>query len=498
MSRALKHWPKIVALATALGVLVPLSFSAVTASAAVKTYKSCTELQKVYKFGVASSKTSKNKGTGPIQTPSANRALYLKNSKLDKDKDGIACEVIKRPVTASKPVTGLAPGVMPSPSPSPSPIINLVDNSALMAQSLETCKLRETRNITGAGPKGFPARQGTPATGNLKIAIIPVDFSNAVGSGNPEELFSDDVQKIKEWGSYFSRGKLTYQVEFKAKAWIRAPKTAEWYTCVYCQKGASEQKQPIEAGIQELVTAADALYNFADVRFIYFVFPQEAEEKYGTALHGHNRPLTSADGPITASVYGEMGGGSYKSDRSSIWEHVIHEILHFQGFIGHGPENGSSYYISTNQWGEYKAVTAWESFINGWFAEDEILCLDKSKLNGDVLVNLDSIDNFGTNKEAVMIKIDEEQILIIERRTRGQFAMPCRNCRRGDEPGFTAYRVNVNGEQYRNDMDPTADSRNFWSYIREAGSPLIRTQVEFQGIKVTRVSETFIRLTVNR
>ena len=491
--------PKLLlAITSAIALLVPVGFASIdsSAEAAIKTYKSCSELQKKYKFGLASSNSPKNKGAGPIEKPAANRALYLKNSKLDKDKDGIACEVIKKKITATKPVSGSVPGLLPSPSPSPT--INLIDNSAVSAQSLETCKLRETRNITGAGPKGFPARQGTPATGNLKIAIIPVDFSNAVGSGNPEELFSDDVQKVKEWGPYFSRGKLTYQVEFKAKAWIRAPKTAEWYTCVYCQKGATDQKQSVDAGIQDLVTAADALYNFADVKFIYFVFPAEAEEKYGTALHGHNRMLTSADGPITASVYGEMGGGSYKADRSSIWEHLIHEILHFQGFIGHGPENGSSYYISTNQWGEYKAVTAWESFINGWFAEDEILCLDKAKITSDVIVNLDSIDNFGANKEAVMIKIDEEQILIVERRSRGPFAMPCRNCRQGQDPGFTAYRVNVNGEQYRNDMDPSADSRNFWSYIREQGSPLIRTQVEFQGIKVTRLSESFIRLSVNR
>lgn len=479
----------LLATAASIALLVSVGFSSIdlsSAEAAIKTYKTCTELQKKYKFGLASSSSAKNKGAGPVEKPAVNRALYLKNSKLDRDKDGIACEVIKRTVAV-----GNSPAL-------PGFGIGLVDTSAASAQPLDTCKLRESKNITGAGPKGFPARQGIPAVGNIKIAVIPVDFSNAVGSGNPEQLFSDDVQKVKEWAQYFSRSKLTLEVEFKAKAWVRAPKTAEWYTCLECQKGATEQKQSIDAGIQDLVTAADALYNFSDVKFIYFVFPPEAEEKYGTALYGHNRELNSADGPVTASVYGEMGGGSYKADRTSIWEHLIHEILHFQGFIGHGPENGSSFYISTNQWGEYKAVTAWESFINGWFAEDEILCLEKAKITDNVIVNLDSIDNFGANKEAVMIKIDDEQILIIERRTRGPFAMPCRNCRKSEEPGFTAYRVNVNGEQYRNDMDPTADGRNFWSYIRDQGSPVIRTSLEFQGIKITKLSESFIRLSVNR
>jgi hypothetical protein len=457
-----------------LGAILTTSLVGIdnSAQAAIKTYKSCAELNKTFKYGVANSAKFVNRGAGPISKPTVSTATFKKNQKLDKDKDGIICEVIKAAA--------------------------IVDNSAAKAQPLDTCRLNETRNSTGAGAKGFPARQGVPSTGKVKVAIIPVDFADAVGSGNPETLFSDDVEKIKQWGSFFSRGKLTYEVEFKAKAWVRAPKGAEWYTCMECYKGAKEQKQPQDIGIQELVTAADADYNFADVKIIYFILPEEAELKFGTAVYGHNRKLMTAEGPISASVYGEMGGGSYRSDRSSIWEHAIHEFLHFQGFIGHGPENGTSFYISTNQWGEYKAVTAWESFLNGWFGEDEVLCLDKSSLTGETTIEMSSIDDFGPRKEAVMVRLDAEQLLVIELRTRGPFHESCRNCRQTMEPGFTAYRLNVNAAQFRDDMDPNSDLKNWWSYIREQGSPVIKTSVDYGGVKVTKVSDKVIKLSLNK
>jgi hypothetical protein len=442
------------------------------ANAAVKTFKSCTELNKSFKFGIASSAKFVNRGAGPISKPAISSATFKKNQKLDKDKDGIICEVVRSAA--------------------------FVDNSSAKAQPLETCKLNETRNATGAGAKGFPARQTVPATGKVKIAIIPVDFDNAIGNGNPKTLFSDDVEKIKKWGSFFSRGKLTYDVEFNGKTWVRAPKGAEWYTCMECYKGAKEQKQPQDVGIQELVSAADADYNFADVKIIYFILPEEAEQKFGTAFYGHQRKLMTAEGPISAAVYGEMGGGSYKSDRSSIWEHAIHEFLHFQGFIGHGPENGSSYYVSTNQWGEYKAVTSWEAFLNGWFGEDEILCLDKASLTGDTTIEMSSIDDFGPRKEAVMVRLDAEQLLVIELRTKGPFNESCRNCRATMEPGFTAYRLNVNAAQFRDDMDPNSDLKNWWSYLREQGSPVIKSSVEYGGIRVTKVSDKVIKLSLNK
>ncbi|WP_249435791.1 excalibur calcium-binding domain-containing protein [Paenibacillus sp. Marseille-Q4541] len=57
-----------------------------------KKYKNCTELNKVYKGGVAKSSSVKNKGGKTKYKPHVSAALYKANSSKDRDNDGIACE----------------------------------------------------------------------------------------------------------------------------------------------------------------------------------------------------------------------------------------------------------------------------------------------------------------------------------------------------------------------------------------------------------------------
>ncbi|OAB30940.1 hypothetical protein PMSM_21210 [Paenibacillus macquariensis subsp. macquariensis] len=52
----------------------------------------CTELNKVYKGGVARSSSVKNKGGKTKHKPFVSQALYDANKKSDRDKDLIACE----------------------------------------------------------------------------------------------------------------------------------------------------------------------------------------------------------------------------------------------------------------------------------------------------------------------------------------------------------------------------------------------------------------------
>lgn len=396
----------------------------------------------------------------------------------------------------SSPVTVKAS--KPSQSATPTPIVTPASDTALaLAKPLDTCKLQETANQTGAGAKGFPGRRTVSSLGKVKVAILPVDFANAVGQGNPESLYRDDVSKIEQWGQFFSRGKMSYEVEFKASSWIRAPKGAEWYTCLECQKGAKEQKQSQQEALQQLVDIADASYDFTSTNLLYFVFPFAAEKNFGTALYSHRSTLQTKEGPITVAAYGEMGGGvGAVADRTTIWDHAIHEFLHFQGFIGHGPENGSEYYISTNQWGASKAVTSWEAFLNGWFGVDEVLCLDKSDIKESVTLTLDSIDVFGPRVESLMIRISSDQLLIVELRNNGPFTKMCSTCNRQTSVGFTAYRVNVNGAHYRNDADPDGASKNFWSYVKQGNQVVFDDSIKFEGVKITKLSST--RLNISR
>jgi hypothetical protein len=81
---------------TVVSVMLLLCLLSVTpllvhAAERATTYKNCTELNKVYKGGVAKV-GAKNIGGKTNYKPFYNNELYKANSGSDRDKDGIACE----------------------------------------------------------------------------------------------------------------------------------------------------------------------------------------------------------------------------------------------------------------------------------------------------------------------------------------------------------------------------------------------------------------------
>lgn len=376
----------------------------------------------------------------------------------------------------------------------------LSDNYQAVASDIDECRLREARNITGAGAKGFPIRGTLPTIGALKVAIIPVDFSNAPGVGSPSALLAKDVAEITAWGNFFSRGKMKYQPYLTSPEWLRAPKGAEWYVCVECQKGASEAKQPMAVGLQELVDLADPSFDFSDTDFVYFLFPHEAESRFGTSMYFHQATINTSEGPQQVSAYGERGGNSQPAaNLSPVWAHLLHEALHFQGWIGHGPYNDTS--IMTNDGGASKAVSSWEAFLAGWFGAEEIVCLDAASLRNPVHITMSSLDRMESKPVSVMVRLSDEELLVIERRSSGRYSdFATATNYRGqlkDLDHFTAYRVNVNDPYVRvdgrhfNDIGP-----NFWSYVLEKGQLRIKTSVTYKGVNLKVVGSHQVSLSL--
>jgi hypothetical protein len=225
------------------------------------------------------------------------------------------------------------------------------------------------------------------------------------------------------------------------------------------------------------------------------VFPYEAEATFGTSLILRGSTFSTKAGSQIIATYGELGGSTLKSDRTKIWDHLIHELLHYQGLIGHGPINGSDLNIMTNQWGASKVVTSWESFIAGWFGKNEVVCIDKNSIADSIYVTMSPIDNYGAEPQSVMIKMSDEEIVIIEKRTSSKYSNFTESRQYPNLNSFTAYVVNVNKENYRNDMDPNSEERNFWRYIRENGQIAISKGVTYQGITISPQSNNQIKIT---
>jgi hypothetical protein len=373
------------------------------------------------------------------------------------------------------------------------------DNYFGKTVDISTCQIQETQNKVAAGSKGFPIRNALKTTGDLKIVIVPVDFNNAIGVGIPGDMYKDDLVKISEWSKFFSKNKLNYQPILASKSWLRASKGAEWYVRKG-EKGATNELQSPMSAIQELVTLSDPVVDFSSTDFIYFVFPESAEKNYGTSIYSGITStiiVNTSEGIQSISAYGELGGAYLSYPRDEIWDHLIHELLHFQGFIGHGPtspivfgnEAGSSLGVMQGQWGNSKAVTSWEAFMANWYGSKEIICLDGTKLEGETYITLGSIDKMDSDPISIMVKLNSNELLVIEKRSDGKFTDFRQDKKFGPFPErkefagkntFTAYSVNVNAKSNRENPG----GENFWNYVLENGKLALRDRITYKGINL--------------
>ena len=81
-------------LVTALIGASAIAVNVAPAGAAARTFKNCTALHGVYKGGVAKPGGHQKPGQPKLKkAPKISAPLYKANKSLDRDKDGIACEV---------------------------------------------------------------------------------------------------------------------------------------------------------------------------------------------------------------------------------------------------------------------------------------------------------------------------------------------------------------------------------------------------------------------
>ena len=72
-------------------IIIPFLF--VGSNAHARTFKNCTEVRKVYPMGVAKSlAAAKKQNNYPRNNPLVSATIYKTIQKMDRDKDGTACE----------------------------------------------------------------------------------------------------------------------------------------------------------------------------------------------------------------------------------------------------------------------------------------------------------------------------------------------------------------------------------------------------------------------
>jgi hypothetical protein len=346
--------------------------------------------------------------------------------------------------------------------------------------SLDVCRVQQPGGNVDRlhDVRGFPHVSQVPARGTINIAILAVDFPNAAGEQEYLPMYQSQIETIEAWAAFVSGGAMTYKVHFPNE-WIRAPKGAEFYTNPEARGGENSQNtiatigrrlQSNDESIGQILTAADHLVDWSKIDFAQFIFPYETEKGFGTFLYSHGGQYQTPSGTFDFPVYAEtvlaFGPPSPNPASQTHWDWIVHEALHFQGIIGHGPLNGSSYGIMMNQHAPSKALIVWESFLMGHFDNRHVVCMPTTRLDESFSLQLESIDQTGGSPgiKSVMIPLAGSEILVVEYRTNGPFSsLP------NELQGFLVYYMDVSKPWVRCDScdQLELEQRNFWRFLRQ-------------------------------
>jgi hypothetical protein len=365
-----------------------------------------------------------------------------------------------------------------SQTPGPAQItFREVTEAAFGASALDACRVPQPNdpNRWWGDLIGFTQNRNTPlpSTGTARIAIVGLDFFDAPGEGRPSDLRFDGAPSnwhleiepyLNRWSERHAHGKLRWDVEF-VDAWLRAPQSYTEYNHVgEGSPGAEPLRRTREELSTELLAVASTVLDLKNINAIMVIYPQQLKDKQVGVYNPSNQPLPTPQGNFAIPIFGTTSfSNPIPHSYNYFITHVLHEMQHFQGIPLHAPGNGSVFFHPP---GDYRAhsVTSWESFVLGWKNEKHIHCFDgRGQL--DVTFDLAVIDVNPGSKSSAMIRVAENQIIVLEARA----GMPY-NSLPPSSIGLTAYLVNttVSNRQRCDACSDLETEQAQWAYFLRA------------------------------
>ena len=311
--------------------------------------------------------------------------------------------------------------------------------------SFDTCRIKDLRvKPLNQESIAFPVRSNSLKNrGVINWAIVPVDFSDAPGVGNPSTIYLPELKKIDEWIKWYTNDKLKVNWVLKDE-WIRAPLESQKYAWIHPgSQGVPTFEVP--QLLNELAKIGEKNFDYSGLDAVHYLYPLSVTKIYDA--------LTTYGSISTAKVQykGLMNTANgywltNPNNRQLIWAWMIHEIGHPMGLTGHSPINPNQYGIMQNQGGMGLGLQSWDSLILDWINEDQVYCSDLKNVNGQE-ITLVPKEREQTGISSVMIRISDHQVLVVEshRADKWSFNMQTQN------EGVMAYLVDTSKNTIRDD-----------------------------------------------
>lgn len=378
-------------------------------------------------------------------------------------------------------------------------------------QPLSVCRIpdQSPQGNRKEGPSiAYPVPTGSkyaqiPNKGQIKVAIVPIDFPDVQGIDQPEAIYRNELTVIDEWIKWYSNGQSYFSWE-AGKKWIRAPKESSEYVAMDTPNFDRGNPIPGSRVGREInsVQIASEFYDLAakeldlsKIHAVLFVYPKNIVNIYDLIVRnasdqGIGNPAKPnfkpqlIDERLLKTWIMSTGAMIYRNEYP-LWSWMLHEILHNLGLQGHAPNQGSPLGIMTNQWGASFALNAWDTTILDWQRENDVYCIKKDELKTSSKIMLVPLERELVGNKSIMVKLSDAQVLVIESHRRDKWSSGHLNFPGLPESfkGLVVYKVDTTKTPLYGVVEPDGSS---WRDSSEAFAYYIRNPGVSHGYLNTR------------
>jgi M6 family metalloprotease-like protein len=278
------------------------------------------------------------------------------------------------------------------------------------------CQLAE-QNVNPGMNVGFPkSPERLTSNGVVRALIVPIDFANYPGSGNPAEIFYQMADQMNTYFKEMSNNRVSF--DFKIlNGWQRAGFDPNTYKLGTWSGGDSG------GYYQAALETADPVVDYSQFDVVYVFSPKNIPSSviaYGPAFPSN---FSSEDGLVKNGTI--SGADAYREGDRTGWRWMAHETGHLFGihdlYTVDTPSVYGDWDIMSNSWGDTLELNSWNRYIQGWLADSQVRCLEPAQLTTPVEVTLNALHIRNTEVKSAMVRLSDTEILVAEVRRNGGY-----------------------------------------------------------------------------
>lgn len=305
------------------------------------------------------------------------------------------------------------------------------------SDNIEDCKIKEV-NLQGprngrAGPEGAPIKlpsgfpRVTPAikyVGNVKWALIPIDFPDLKGEQNFENRINDQTKKLSDF--YFTVSERKLKIEWSIlNKWITLPKETKNYLI----ENSVNLRDSVNGKnlFKDAMAAADQEFDFTNVQQVIFILPKGQtfvkESSQGFPWDKAVIDLKTNEGSVAGFA---MAGAIFDDPGREYWSYWAHEYGHSISLAHIGASRGemppfNAWDLMGGQDGPSKDLSGWMRFLIGWMESNQIYC-KTINTNKEIKLTLLPLNSAESGIKLAILPLPSGKALIIESRRVNSFS----------------------------------------------------------------------------